>query len=117
MRLCNGPGAGRLAMIKSPAFARAVPRAVLRLAFFSGKFEDDDSVRQRNTADQPRRGNAPLLPRLRHERDRGPCASRRPRRIETGATVMVPLFVEDGELIRVNTKDGSYVERVKEAKD
>jgi elongation factor P len=29
---------------------------------------------------------------------------------------MVPLFVEDGELIRVNTKDGSYVERVKEAK-
>jgi elongation factor P len=36
--------------------------------------------------------------------------------VETGATVMVPLFVEDGELIRVNTKDGSYVERVKEAK-
>ncbi|MDP3665931.1 MAG: elongation factor P [Sediminibacterium sp.] len=36
--------------------------------------------------------------------------------VETGATVMVPLFVEDGELIRVNTKDGSYVERVKEEK-
>jgi elongation factor P len=30
---------------------------------------------------------------------------------------MVPLFVEDGELIRVNTKDGSYVERVKEGKE
>ncbi|HRP30710.1 MAG TPA: elongation factor P [Agriterribacter sp.] len=33
--------------------------------------------------------------------------------IETGATVMVPLFVEEGELIRVNTKNGEYVERVK----
>ena len=29
--------------------------------------------------------------------------------VEGGATVMVPLFVEDGELIRVNTKSGEYV--------
>lgn len=35
--------------------------------------------------------------------------------VETGATVMVPLFVNEGELIRVNTKTGDYVERVKEA--
>lgn len=35
--------------------------------------------------------------------------------IETGATVNVPLFVNDGELIRINTKNGEYVERVKEA--
>ncbi|MBY0349244.1 MAG: elongation factor P, partial [Hydrotalea flava] len=34
--------------------------------------------------------------------------------IETGATVNVPLFVEEGELIRVNTKTGDYIERVKE---
>ncbi|MGG2352468.1 elongation factor P, partial [Salmonella enterica] len=33
---------------------------------------------------------------------------------ETGATVMVPLFVDQGELIRINTKTGDYVERVKE---
>jgi elongation factor P len=33
--------------------------------------------------------------------------------VETGATVMVPLFVEEGEMIRVNTKSGEYVERVK----
>lgn len=33
--------------------------------------------------------------------------------VETGATVMVPLFVDEGELIRVNTKTGEYVERVK----
>ncbi|MBI1780834.1 MAG: elongation factor P [Sphingobacteriales bacterium] len=33
--------------------------------------------------------------------------------VETGATVMVPLFVNEGEMIRVNTKTGEYVERVK----
>ena len=33
--------------------------------------------------------------------------------VETGATVNVPLFVIEGELIRVNTKTGEYVERVK----
>lgn len=33
--------------------------------------------------------------------------------VETGATVMVPLFVNEGELIRINTKTGEYVERVK----
>jgi elongation factor P len=35
-------------------------------------------------------------------------------KVETGATVNVPLFVNEGELIRVNTKTGEYVERVKE---
>ncbi|NDC78512.1 MAG: elongation factor P [Chitinophagia bacterium] len=34
--------------------------------------------------------------------------------IETGATVMVPLFVNEGDVIRVNTKTGEYLERVKE---
>jgi elongation factor P len=34
--------------------------------------------------------------------------------IETGAIVNVPLFVDEGESIRVNTKTGDYVERVKE---
>ncbi len=34
--------------------------------------------------------------------------------VETGATVMVPLFVNEGELIRVDSKSGAYVERVKE---
>jgi elongation factor P len=35
--------------------------------------------------------------------------------IETGGTVNVPLFVNEGELIRINTKTGDYLERVKEA--
>src|SRR3982750_1598592 len=47
---------------------------------------------------------------------RGDTATRtlKPATIETGATVMVPLFVNEGELIRVNTKTGEYVEREKE---
>ena len=47
---------------------------------------------------------------------RGDTATRtlKPAKVETGATVNVPLFVNEGELIRVNTKTGEYVERVKE---
>jgi elongation factor P len=33
--------------------------------------------------------------------------------IETGAQVMVPLFCNEGELIKVDPKTGTYVERVK----
>lgn len=47
---------------------------------------------------------------------KGDTATRtlKPATVETGATVMVPLFVNEGELIRVNTKTGEYVERVKD---
>jgi len=46
---------------------------------------------------------------------KGDTATRtlKPATVETGATVNVPLFVNEGELIRVNTKSGEYVERVK----
>jgi elongation factor P len=33
--------------------------------------------------------------------------------VETGARVLVPLFIEAGEKIKINTEDGSYIERVK----
>jgi elongation factor P len=36
----------------------------------------------------------------------------KPATIETGATVYVPLFIKEGEKIRVNTETGDYVERV-----
>jgi elongation factor P len=47
---------------------------------------------------------------------RGDTATRatKPATIDTGATVNVPLFVEEGEMIRINTKTGDYMERVKE---
>ncbi len=46
---------------------------------------------------------------------RGDTATRtlKPATIETGATVNVPLFVNEGEMIRINTKTGEYLERVK----
>ncbi|HPI36555.1 MAG TPA: elongation factor P [Ignavibacteriaceae bacterium] len=38
----------------------------------------------------------------------------KPAKLETGASVNVPLFVEEGTLIKVDTRTGQYVERVKE---
>lgn len=37
----------------------------------------------------------------------------KPAVLETGATVTVPLFVNEGESIRVDTRNGTYIERVK----
>ncbi|MDX9942418.1 MAG: elongation factor P [Bacteroidales bacterium] len=37
----------------------------------------------------------------------------KPATMETGAIVNVPLFIDTGEIIRVDTRDGSYSERVK----
>ncbi len=36
----------------------------------------------------------------------------KPATIETGAVVQVPLFIKEGEKIRVDTRTGAYVERV-----
>ncbi len=36
----------------------------------------------------------------------------KPATLETGAVVQVPLFIKEGETIRVDTRSGSYVERV-----
>jgi len=37
----------------------------------------------------------------------------KPATLETGATIMVPIFIEQGEIIKVDTRDRSYSERVK----
>lgn len=37
----------------------------------------------------------------------------KPATLETGAEIRVPLFINEGEMIRVDTRDGSYCERVK----
>ncbi|HER07821.1 MAG TPA: elongation factor P [Bacteroides sp.] len=39
--------------------------------------------------------------------------AQKPAELETGATVMVPIFINTGEKIRVDTRDRSYSERVK----
>jgi elongation factor P len=38
----------------------------------------------------------------------------KPAKLESGAVVRVPLFVQEGELIKVDTRNGEYVSRVKE---
>ena len=37
----------------------------------------------------------------------------KPATLETGATVNVPLFINEGDLLRVDTRSGQYLERVK----
>ena len=37
----------------------------------------------------------------------------KPATVESGATVRVPLFINEGETIEIDTRDGSYVSRVK----
>lgn len=37
----------------------------------------------------------------------------KPATVETGATIMVPLFVNQGEIIKIDTRDRSYVGKVK----
>ena len=40
-------------------------------------------------------------------------AQRKPATLETGLVVQVPAFVNEGEVIRITTEDGAYLERVK----
>ncbi len=37
----------------------------------------------------------------------------KPAQVETGATVNVPLFINEGDLLRIDTRTGDYIERVK----
>ncbi len=38
--------------------------------------------------------------------------AQKPAKVETGATVNVPLFINEGDIIRVDTRSGKYLERV-----
>ncbi len=40
-------------------------------------------------------------------------AGTKPAKVETGATVNVPLFVNEGDFIKIDTRTGGYIERVK----
>lgn len=37
----------------------------------------------------------------------------KPATVETGATVNVPLFINEGDFVKIDTRNGDYVERVK----
>jgi elongation factor P len=40
-------------------------------------------------------------------------AGTKPATVETGATVNVPLFLNEGDTIKIDTRTGGYIERVK----
>ena len=40
-------------------------------------------------------------------------AGSKPATLETGLVIQVPLFVEEGDMIKVDTRDAKYIERVK----
>ena len=46
-------------------------------------------------------------------KDATASAQRKPAKMETGLVVQVPSFINEGEVIRVNTTDASYSERAK----
>ena len=39
-------------------------------------------------------------------------AGNKPATLETGITIQVPMFVNQGDIIKVDTRSGSYLERV-----
>jgi len=40
-------------------------------------------------------------------------AGTKPAKLETGASVQVPLFINEGDIIKVNTRTGEYLEKVR----
>jgi elongation factor P len=40
-------------------------------------------------------------------------AGTKPATVETGATVNVPLFLNEGDVVKIDTRTGAYIERVK----
>ena len=38
----------------------------------------------------------------------------KPATVETGASINVPLFINEGDKIKIDTASGNYMERVKE---
>lgn len=66
------------------------------------------------TAEMP--SNVELLITQTIEGEKGNTASStalKPATLETGAEVMVPMFINEGDIIKVDTRDRSYKERVK----
>ncbi|MGH7900904.1 MAG: elongation factor P, partial [Thermodesulfobacteriota bacterium] len=37
----------------------------------------------------------------------------KPAKLETGAMISVPLFIEVGDMVKVDTRSGDYLERIK----
>lgn len=54
---------------------------------------------------------AETIPGVRGDTAQG--GARKPATMETGLHVLVPLFINEGELLKIDTRTGEYIERVK----
>ena len=65
-------------------------------------------------AEMPVKTNLPVPPPDPGIRGDPAPTSPKPATLETGVEIRVPLFIEEGDLVQVDTRDGSYLQRVKE---
>jgi elongation factor P len=82
--------------------AYLLPNTVIRVDFYEGNpvgIELPNTVTLRVAETQPGMKGATA------------SASYKPARLETGLQVMVPQFIEAGTLIKIDTRDNSYLER------
>ena len=67
------------------------------------------------TAEMPEKVELKIIQTI--EGEKGNTASStalKPATVETGAEIMVPMFINEGDVIKVDTRDRSYSERVKQ---
>lgn len=79
-----------------------IPNIVVKVGFFEGKpfsVELPHVVELKVTKTEPELKSATA------------ASSNKPATLETGIVVQVPPFVKEGEVIRVDTRDGKYLER------
>jgi elongation factor P len=81
-----------------------IPNIKLQIEFFEGKpigVDMPPSVELRVVSTEPALRGATV------------SNVNKPATLETGLVIQVPPFVNEGELIRVDTSEGKYMERVK----
>lgn len=77
------------------------------------QFQADDELPL--TAEMPEKVELTITQTI--EGEKGNTASStalKPATVETGAEIMVPMFINEGDVIKVDTRDRSYSERVKQ---
>ncbi len=81
-----------------------LPETIVQIQFYEGKpvgIELPQAVELRVVETEPTLKGATVT------------SSYKPAKLETGLVTQVPPFIEEGEVIRVDTRDGKYLDRVK----
>ncbi len=81
-----------------------LPETIVQIQFYEGKpvgVELPQAVELRVVETEPTLKGATVT------------SSYKPAKLETGLVTQVPPFIEEGEVIRVDTRDGKYLDRVK----